>query len=861
MRDEGKTKKQLIGELAELRTRVAQLEASKVEGDAKQRRVGEAELRCQTLVDMSPDPIVVLQGDRYQFVSPAFTKVFGYTQEEINEGFSFLELVQDDDKEAVRRQYQDRLNGNQIPTTYRIDLVAKDGTLVPCETSAALIEHSGRPADLVIIRDITERDRVEKALQQSEERYRAVVEDQTELICRFGLDKTLTFVNEAYCRYFGTKRENLVGSSFMPLIPPSDRKKVNAHFDSLKPENPVLTHEHKVIGPNGKTRWQQWTNRAIFDKQGLIKEFQSVGRDITKRRQAEEALRKAHDELELKVKERTSELLEANEQLRREITNRKRMEKRLRESEGYMKSVLKAAPIGIGLVKNRLLEWLSDRMCEMLGYSEGELVGRSARVAYETEEEFERVGRVKYSQIHEGGMGTVETRFKRKDGSILDVMLCSSAVDPGDLSEGVIFTTLDITERKRAEEALRESERYFRSLLFSMHEDILVLERDYRITDVNNTLLVTVGRKHEEVVGRYCYDVSHGYKEPCHRKGEECMLREVFETGEPRSCRHQHVRANGSMVWVDILLSPLKDKSGNVTHVIEAIRDVSYLVEIEEELRESEENFRALAENANDGILIAAGEEGANVYANKRAAEITGYSIAELLEIGLYELVAPDRVKKVADRYTRSFMGKMVPSQYEASLVRKNGEILPAELSIARSVWRGEPASIVLIRDITERKRREEALRNREAELLEKSGRLEEVNAALKVLLKRREEDKEELAENVVSNVRELVFPYLEKLTKSQLGSRQSTIVDILQSNMEEIVSPFVTKLSSKFLNLTPTEIKIAGLIRDGRTTKDIAALLRLSENTIMFHRYNIRSKLRLKNKKVNLRSYLKSLH
>ena len=659
------------------------------------------------------------------------------------------------------------------------------------------------------------------------------------------------------------------------------------------------------------------------------------------------------------------------------------LRKHVARSEAYMESVLKAAPIGIGLVKNRVLEWLSDRMSEMLGYSQGELVGESARVAYESDEEFQRVGRVKYSQIKESGMGTLETRFKRKDGGALDVLLASSAIDSKDLSRGVIFTAMDITERKLAEEELRESEQrysslfknnhsvmllidpvsadivdanpaacnfygwsqeeltsmkitdinmlpkreifqemeraksekrnhfyfrhrlanekirdvevysgpigldgkellysiihdiserkqmeeelresehYFRSLLFNMHDKILVVDPDYRITDVNNTLLVAVGRKYEEVVGRHCYEVSHGYNEPCDKKGEDCKLREVFETGEPRSCRHQHKLANGSKFWVDILLSPLRNGNGSVTHVIEAIRNVTDLIEIEEELRESEENFRALADNANDGILIAAGE-GIHLYANKRIAELTGFSVAELLEIGLHELVAPDEVDKVADRYKRRISGKSASRQYETTLVRKSGEIFPVELSGARSLWKGEPASIVIIRDITKKKKRESALRKSEAKLLEKSRHLEEVNAALKVLLKRREQDKEELGENVLSNVRQLVFPFLEKLKRSQLDTRQITLVDILESNIKEIVSPFVTKLSSKFMNLTPTEIKVASLIRDGRTTKEIAALLRLSENTIVFHRYNIRSKLRLKNQKVNLRSYLKSLH
>jgi len=163
--------------------------------------------------------------------------------------------------------------------------------------------------------------------------------------------------------------------------------------------------------------------------------------------------------------------------------------------------------------------------------------------------------------------------------------------------------------------------------------------------------------------------------------------------------------------------------------------------------------------------------------------------------------------------------------------------------------------------DITEQRKAQEALRRSEAELLEKSRHLEEVNAALNVMLKRREEDKNDLEENILANVKELVLPYIEKLKNSRLRSEQMTLVGILESNMNEVLSPFTTRLSSRFLSLTPAEIKVASLIKDGKTSKEIASLLHASENTIRSHRFHIRSKLDLKNKKVNLRSYLRSLH
>jgi len=146
----------------------------------------------------------------------------------------------------------------------------------------------------------------------------------------------------------------------------------------------------------------------------------------------------------------------------------------------------------------------------------------------------------------------------------------------------------------QAMQKLREDKRYFESLLFNMHEDIMVIDQNYLITDVNKAFLATTGRKREEVIGRHCYEISHGYNEPCEKHGEQCVLREVFETGKPRTCRHQHIHASGSEVWVDLVFSPSRDEKGNVTNVIETMRDVTDLVCAEEALRASEEKFRAL---------------------------------------------------------------------------------------------------------------------------------------------------------------------------------------------------------------------------------------------------------------------------
>lgn len=137
------------------------------------------------------------------------------------------------------------------------------------------------------------RKQMEAALKKSEIRYRAVVEDQTELISRFLPDFTCTFANEAYCRYFGKKREELLGRSLRQLFPEKELPRLEKQLAAMTPEAPAMIHEQKIIGARGDIRWQLWSNRVIFDEKGRVVEYQSVARDITKRRKAETALKKS----------------------------------------------------------------------------------------------------------------------------------------------------------------------------------------------------------------------------------------------------------------------------------------------------------------------------------------------------------------------------------------------------------------------------------------------------------------------------------------------------------------------------------------------------------------------------------------
>jgi PAS domain S-box-containing protein len=138
---------------------------------------------------------------------------------------------------------------------------------------------------------IEEEKRSQEALRESEERYREVVESQTDLVCRYRTDTTLTFVNEAYCRYFLKRREELIGSKFLELIPPAAWKGVLADIASLNKDHRAQSHEHQVILPDGSIGWQQWVNHPIVAPDGTVAEYQAIGQDISDRKRAEEARR------------------------------------------------------------------------------------------------------------------------------------------------------------------------------------------------------------------------------------------------------------------------------------------------------------------------------------------------------------------------------------------------------------------------------------------------------------------------------------------------------------------------------------------------------------------------------------------
>jgi PAS domain S-box-containing protein len=326
-------------------------------------------------------------------------------------------------------------------------------------------------------------------------------------------------------------------------------------------------------------------------------------------------------------------------------------------------------------------------------------------------------------------------------------------------------------------------------------------------------------------------------------------------------------------------------------------RELNERKKTEAVLRESEERYRLLLESSPDPVVVY-DMGGIATYVNPAFEQTFGFSCDELIGRHI-DFVPEENWPETKRAIERMKSGKKI-NLFETRRFTKKGKVLDVQISSTLYLNRnGKSAgNIVTLRDISaqkqtqqelikyrdhledlvaertaelgkindqleqeidDRKRAEENLRRREKELEAQSNHLAEVNTALKVLLKQRENDRNELEENVLSNVKELISPYIEQLRKNRLNTRQAMFVNILESNLSNIISPFVSKLSSRFLNFTPMEIRVANLVKEGKTNKETAALLFISKNTVLFHRHNIRKKLGLKNTKINLRTHLLS--
>lgn len=399
----------------------------------------------------------------------------------------------------------------------------------------------------------------------------------------------------------------------------------------------------------------------------------------------------------------------------------------------------------------------------------------------------------------------------------------------------------------------RGSDHIFRTLTEKSFVGMYVAQNGLFVR-VNPTIAAVSGYAVEELEGRRADSLIH----PDDTGYVKRMAREMLRGRRTTAHEFRIVTRKKEIRWVMEAVTPIT-YSGRPA-IFGHFMDITDRKAMEEKLRESETLYRTIFETTGTATIII--EEDTTVaLVNSEFERLYGApkEYWEGKRSWLEFAAEKERERMLGYHNQRRVNPAAAPSRYEFSFVNRKGKVKDVLVTI--SMIPGTGRSVSSHADITELKRQEKDLRKREREIQAKSRNLEEMNTALKVLLKQREQDQSEMEDKVLANMRHLVLPYLGKLKSGRLGEKERSCIRVLESNLMSIISPFSQRLSSKLLNLTPKELQVAGLIKEGRTSKEIAELLDVAPSTVALYRNRIRKKLTVTGKKVNLRTYLASLN
>ncbi|HNY49530.1 MAG TPA: PAS domain S-box protein [Smithella sp.] len=404
---------------------------------------------------------------------------------------------------------------------------------------------------------------------------------------------------------------------------------------------------------------------------------------------------------------------------------------------------------------------------------------------------------------------------------------------------------------KQAQEKLQESEERYKSLFDRSLDLVYLHDFQSRFLDANDAALKRLGYTKEEIHSLNFASFLSEDQIPIAIKSTEILLAGTQKGLTEYRLKHK----DGSDVYVETRGSIVMSKGKPVA--IQAIaRDITERKKAEAALKEAESKLRTIFDSAADGMLLAKISDRQFSTANKKMGQMLGYTEEELLQMRVDDIHPPESLPYVMDQFTKQ-VNQSITIARDIPVLRKNGSVFFADVSAAPMNVNGEKCMLGMFRDITDRKKAEEALRQREEELSIKSRNLEEMNAALKVLLKQREDDRWQMEENVLTNVKTSIIPYLEKLKKGTLSKQQKIYLKMIEDQISKIIAPFLRSLSQSSFDLTPQELRVADMVKNGHTTKDIADVLKISTKTVDYHRDNLRRKLGIRNQKTNLRSFL----
>jgi PAS domain S-box-containing protein/putative nucleotidyltransferase with HDIG domain len=632
--------------------------------------LAESEEKHRTLVEQATDGVVIVQDGLFKFVNPAMAEILGYDDLEGLIGEEFMPFIAPEFKEMVAEKHRNTMAGVGTPLIFEIDILKRDGNKTPVELNSGVIQYEGRPAAIVTVRDLTERKRTEKRITYFSEFAKNIIESAQVGIYAVDRKGTVQIWNYGMESQFGVKADEVVGRNIFEAFPAIKEEVLGAGIKKALTSGEPFEHselKHKTI-KKGERVLNTKIN-SMRDAAGAV-----VGAVV----------------------------------ITEDVTDRTRVEDKIRYFSEFTENIINSTKIGIyALNKNGIVQIWNRGMEEQFGVPAAELVGRDIFEVFPALES-EPLGRAIKAALERGESfdeSGLRHQTLKKGERILNTKI-NPLKDAAERLAGAVVITEDVTERIDFDEKLRVSEERFRTLTANIPVGVFrsPAEAGGYLLSANPALAKMFGYDSPEEM--YATRVADLYVNPDERRE---FISAVSSAGAVADYETQFQRKDGTAFWGSLSARAVRGEDGRIAYFDGILEDISERKEAELALAESEEKYRTLVEQATDGVAIA--QDGRVTFANRALAELLGYGAAsEIIGKDFDPLIGVDFKEEVAAKHERTMAGEGEPNIFEIAIVNKEGQEIPVEINAGVVNYEGRPAAMAIVRDISDRKRAEEAL-------------------------------------------------------------------------------------------------------------------------------------------------------
>ncbi len=760
---------------------------------------------------------------------------------------------------------------------------------------------------IIISENITERKNAEITLQKSEQKFRSLFESATEFIHILDNKGFILQTNPATILKSGFSEHELIGHKLSEFFTPASKNIFEMELHYLKGKRDRRT-EIEFVNKDGSIMISDCSAIAVYNDSEESDYIVVYQRDITKQKQSEEELIKAHRDLEIRVEERTAELKRVNESLTKEIDERIKAEKEVREQIKRIEFLAKTSTDYVKLsqyediyksIGDKLVE-ITDNALIFINIFENDsnvmTTKYFAGIGRRLEKVIKFLGKhpleIKYSVTEKQKMPMKSSRLSRIEGGLYELTfgnmsksVCKqfeSLLNVADIyghgltqKEKVYGTIIIITfkntkpldfelieaicnessialQRWLANDAVQKSEKKYHSLTESISEVIYALNRDGIVTFVGPQI-GRYGFTYDEIVGHLFLD----FVLPEDRGMVLDHYRTTVTEGKEFPTRFRIKDKDGNIRYIEDNGKIQRNEEGEITGVNGILHDITDSKIMEDKLARKNMELDSLINNIPDMTWLKDAES-RFIAVNRAFAETVGID-QEKLEQETCEMCFG---KEKADAFVKDdleVMNSRKQMRIEEKIVDASGKEILLETIKSPIITDNEEVigTVGISRDITDRKKIENTLKLSEEKLKTQKAALEQKTLALREIIEQIEVEKKIIKDNIMVNVQKIVMPILERM---KLNRESTEYVELLENIIENLTSSYGSEITKVQYKLTSREIEICNMIKKGLMNKEIASLLNISNRTIENHRKNIRKKLEIQNKNVNLTSYLKQL-